>query len=49
MHKSRGFSIYELMDDLISTLIPEAGEKELEVLSYIDEFIKFFKKRKKRI
>jgi two-component system, sensor histidine kinase and response regulator len=30
------FSIYELMDDLISALIPEAGEKELEILSYVD-------------
>jgi|APCry1669189101_1035198.scaffolds.fasta_scaffold00025_28 two-component system, sensor histidine kinase and response regulator len=30
------FSIYELIDDLIATLIPEAVEKELEVLSNID-------------
>jgi len=30
------FSIYELMEDLISSIIPEAREKELEVLSFID-------------
>ncbi|MCX6286211.1 MAG: ATP-binding protein [Bacteroidetes bacterium] len=30
------FSVYELMEDLVTTIIPEAREKELEVLSFVD-------------
>ena len=30
------FSVYELMEDLVSSLIPEAAGKELEVLSFVD-------------
>ncbi|MEI6887906.1 MAG: ATP-binding protein [Bacteroidota bacterium] len=30
------FSVYELMEDVISLILPEATEKELEVLSFVD-------------
>jgi len=30
------FNIYDLLDDLITSVIPEARDKELEVLSFID-------------
>ncbi|MCX6281701.1 MAG: ATP-binding protein [Bacteroidetes bacterium] len=30
------FSVFELMEDLVSTIIPEAREKELEVISSVD-------------
>ena len=30
------FSVYELIEDLIGSIIPEASEKELEILSFVD-------------